>query len=93
MLLVTIAIGVPVLVAGPTSQTDKVEEAKGSGDKTVDPAFASISPRKHETMTFRGQVLHGSTPIEGATISLHQRFIAEGFYKDWHPRDVLDVEP
>lgn len=93
MLLVTIAIGVPVLVAGPTSQSEKASNAKGNGEKAVDPAIASATSRKHETMTFRGQVLHGATPIEGATISLYQRYIAEGFYKDWHPRETLDIEP
>lgn len=93
MLFLTIAIGVPVLVAKPALPADGVDESQRSGQEAQGPTVDSIKPRKHETMTFRGQVLHGSTPIEGATISLHQRFIAEGFYKDWHPREILDIEP
>ena len=93
MVAVAIAIGVPVLVAGPSSQADMAVQTKGSNEKAADQAIASTNSRKHDTVTVRGHVLHGATPIEGATISLYQRFIAEGFYKDWHPREILDMQP
>ncbi len=107
MLSLSIAIGVPVMVAGPSMRTGMMDEAPLSSEgataieqgtdlpvgEAVGRADASVIARTHQTMTFSGQVLHGETPIEGATITLWQRFIAEGFYKDWHPRESLDSEP